>query len=179
MKKLIFPVLVFIFSNLSAQNRIESCDYQNPIVVSYTNQVAKSKTYFGKVCEIFDYCKSKWKLTDVKTDRKGSEVLQNMTGDYDDFAVAVSSMILASGGKVAIFNSGTHLYTEVNLGDWDNKLYVYMTNFVEKRYKPKYALCGNPDSNNNYWVNLDWFAEYPAGPNYAQAKYKSAPVYPK
>lgn len=168
MKKLIISIALLVFvSKVFSQSFDELVDFKHPAIVEEAKSVAKSQTYIGKVCEIYDYCKSKWKFTNYETKRNASSILEiGYQGNYSDFTTLISAMILACGGEVRLTAiPDKHTFAEVNLGSMNSKEFKYVDRFIDKRYKSPYALCGRFD-NNDLWINLDWYAGYPAGPYY-------------
>jgi hypothetical protein len=169
MKNYILFICVLISTSVFSQDFNTLVDYKNPLIIETSKSVVKSDKLIGKVCEIYDYCKSKWKFVNYETKRNASTILQSgYEGNYSDFTTLVSAMILASGGQVRLTSiPDKHIFAEVNLGTLDSKQFQYVDSFIDKRYKSPYALCGRwDDKNTDLWINLDLNAGYPAGPYY-------------
>jgi hypothetical protein len=160
--------------NLSGDKKqlAEACDYSNSILRNKAVQIAGQNegTYnLGQVCDIFDYCYNNWKYVN---DPNGNEIVEyasntisnGLNGDCDDFAVLISSMVLAIGGEARInyaydADSG-HAFTEVNIG------HTRIEEYISKRYRKVYDNSGiwsRTDNEGNSWLNLDWFAKHPGG----------------
>lgn len=160
--------------NLSGDKKIliESCDFSSPEVRDFAIRVAGNSpgTFnLGQICDIFDHCFTNWKyVNDPKGENyvaKASETLVNQfTGDCDDFAVMLCSSLLSIGGEARISYAYKgrkgHAFTEINLGNTPQEI---ITEYLSKRYKLK-QVQGKKDKSGNWWINLDWFAGYPGGP---------------
>ena len=160
--------------NLSGEKKqlIEACNFSSPEVRDFAIRVAGNSpgTFnLGQVCDMFDQCFTNWKyVNDPKGENyvsKASEtIMNNFTGDCDDFAVIICSSIMAIGGEARISyaykGKKGHAFTEVNLGNTPQEI---ITNYLSKRYKLK-LVNGKKDKSGNWWVNLDWFAGCPGGP---------------
>lgn len=172
-KKKFFKEL-FKDCNLSGdkKNLVEACDFSSDNGRQKAIQLAgKNSGSFniGQVCDIFDYCRGKWKY--VNDPQNGNLVQKasftisnNLTGDCDDFAVVMCSMILSVGSEARINyaygDNGGHAFSELNIGNTDISEYIGI----------RYSDAGNnglwtrTDVAGNKWLNLDWVAEQPGGP---------------
>lgn len=151
----------------------EACDYDLPYTKSFANQLAgRCKGNFnpGQICEIFDYCYSKWRYVNDPSGheylaRASETIASYLTGDCDDFAVLIASCIMAVGGDVCIntgFSSlGGHAFTEVDIAAFDKSavLGIIREHFSEYDIP---VLTTRQDGN-HLWMNLDWWAAYPGG----------------
>lgn len=172
-KKKFFKEL-FKDCNLSGDKKslVESCDFSSDLVRQKAIELAgkNSGTFnLGQVCDIFDFCKDGWKyVNDPQNNnlvQKASFTLSNnLTGDCDDFAVVICSMILSVGGEArinyAFGDKDAHAFSEVNIGNID------VSEYIGKRY-PNSGINGSwtrTDAAGNKWLNLDWFADQPGGP---------------
>jgi transglutaminase-like putative cysteine protease len=158
--------------NITGEMRdlIIACNYNSKTVRN--NSVALVATSpgefnLGQVCDIFDFCYQNWSYVNDPISRdyyaKASETLKNgLNGDCDDFAILLCSAILAVGGEARIsfaYNSdGGHAFTEVNIGTTDRRS-------VEKYLTARYGHTElwHKEENGNWWLNLDWQANYPGG----------------
>lgn len=170
------------FANLSVyylkkKNIIAACDYRNNVVRSKAAQIASQSAgnfNIGQVCDIFDYCYNNWKYVNDPNDRgsdyyqKASNTIKNgLTGDCDDFAILMASMLLSVGGDVrvngAYTESSGHAFTEINLGKTDIKIFA---DYIRARYDFTSSVWYRKDSEGNGWLNLDWWAKHPGGEYY-------------
>ncbi len=159
--------------NLSGDKKqlIDACNFSSPEVRDFAIRVAGNSpgTYnLGQVCDMFDQCFTNWKyVNDPKGENyvaKASEtIINNFTGDCDDFAVIICSSLMAIGGEARISyaykGKKGHAFSEVNLGNTPQEI---ITTYLSKRYKLK-MVNGKRDKSGNWWLNLDWFAGYPGG----------------
>jgi hypothetical protein len=153
---------------------IVACDYDSKTVRN--NAVALVATSpgsfnLGQICDIFDFCYSIWSYVNDPVTRdyyaKASESLRNgLNGDCDDFAILLCSMILSVGGEARISfaygDGGGHAFTEVNIGKTNQ-------GEVERYLKARYSyteMWHKEDNKGNWWLNLDWQANYPGGQYY-------------
>lgn len=156
---------------------VQACDYDNPLVRNTAVEVAgeNASGYFnlGQVCNIFDYANKKWAYVNDPSlgeyVAKASEsIATNHSGDCDDYAVLIASLVMAIGGEVNIsyaydHDSG-HAFTEVKLGE--NYLRQQVEEYITIRYKINRVDGLVEDEAGNLWLNLDWSADYPGGPYY-------------
>ena len=148
----------------------------------------------NSICAIFDYLrkgkepKKGWKITpdpitnesyqsaDLSIDCGGDEYVAS--GDCDDYAIAVSTLINKVGGSTMILlaemkSEGKHMYPMIFLGDTSNKDDVEkIQNWLNFKYKTKNVIISKlppgPGLLRNrdeytYWLSLDWFDDYPGG----------------
>ena len=125
------------------KNIIEACDYRNNVVRGKAAEVASQTPgnfNIGQVCDIFDYCYDNWKYVNdpSKGDifQKSSNTIRNgLTGDCDDFAILMASMLLTVGGdtrvNIAWTSDSGHAFTELNLGNTDVKVFA---DYIRARY---------------------------------------------
>lgn len=153
------------------------CDFNASVTRSFATQLAKKSPgeyNIGQVSEIYKYLRSRWKYVN---DPRGREYLAlasesiagtKLSGDCDDFAIVMYSVITAIGGKARInfaWNSedkSGHAYTEVFMNDFNEAT-------LTKDLQKKFPDCDIDDiwymeGNSGKWLNLDWTAEYPGGP---------------
>lgn len=176
------------WSSYSEQNIAmlqEACDYNLPYTKMFANQLAgRSQGEFSieQVCEIFDYCYKKWRyVNDPKGQdyiaRASETISASLTGDYDDFAVLMSSCILACGGDACIVYAdgakGCHAYPEVDINSFrKDKSISHIQEVISQRfsqYSPN-TPCIREDGEHK-WLNLDWQAAYPGGKHFEASKH--------
>ena len=154
------------------KNIIEACDYRNNVVRNKAAEIASQTPgsfNIGQVCDIFDYCNDNWKYVNDPSQsdlfQKASNTIRNgLTGDCDDFAILMASMLLAIGGdarvNVAWTSDSGHAFTELNLGSKDIKT---CADYIRARYDFTGSVWYRKDSEGNGWLNLDWWAKHPGG----------------
>jgi hypothetical protein len=152
---------------------VNACNYTNSTVRNYSVRIAgqsEGDYNLGQICDIFDHFFNNWKyVNDPKStdyiEYASSTIQNNFNGDCDDFAVLLCSSLLSIGGEARInyaYNSTSgHAFTEINLGKTD---ITKVNNYLRRRYKIKEKINGRQDKNQNWWLNLDWFSNYPGGP---------------
>jgi Transglutaminase-like superfamily len=150
-----------------------ACDYKNVRNIGVI-LAGNSEGDFniGQICEIWDYCRKKWKyVNDPVTSYVSSAsntIKADYSGDCDDFAVLTCSLILSIGGETRINYAKSkdcgHAFTEVNIGKTD---LGSLEHYLGKRYKMSFdasnKLNYRIDREGNKWLNLDWFSKYPGG----------------
>lgn len=147
----------------------------------------------NSICTIFDYLRrgddsiQGWKIApdpitnesiqsaDLSIDCGGTKNVA--TGDCDDYAVAVSTLINHVGGSTMIIlaemkSEGKHMFPMVFLGRENDKDNVEkIKNWLNFRYKTENTIIvrlpSQPRMRNRdtptFWLSLDWFADYPGG----------------
>lgn len=190
----IIPVHTFTKSEMSpnaskllikVDNPCEKSKELNQILTSsdYTSKIVRSEAIalasanpgeynLGQLCTIFDYARQSWKYVNDPIGNeyvaKASETIENnYTGDCDDFAVVLGSMLMTIGGDIRInyaFNDTSgHAFVEANLGNTDAGKAVQ---YIRNRYflSPSQVINVRKDKRtNNLWLNMDWFANFPGG----------------
>lgn len=157
------------------KNIIEACDYRNNVVRNKAAEVASQTPdnfNIGQVCDIFDYCYDNWKYVNDPSQsdlfQKASNTIRNgLTGDCDDFAILMASMLLSVGGdsrvNIAWTSDSGHAFTELNLGKTDMKVFA---DYIRARYGFTGSVWFRKDAEGNGWLNLDWWAKHPGGEYY-------------
>lgn len=155
---------------------IRACDYNNTITRDYAVFIASrssGKFNIGQICELYDAIRPpKWKyVNDPRGEdfySKASHTIQNtkFSGDCDDFAILLYSLVTAIGGEARIvfaYNDRSgHAFTELNitganLNELKRKIQSRFHDYVINE------ICYRTDNNGNKWLNLDWWASYPGG----------------
>jgi hypothetical protein len=90
----------------------------------------------------------------------------NLSGDCDDFAILIYSLVTAIGGEARVVfawneNSG-HAFTELNIYDTDIERLLRRMRKIYPGYSIN-KLHYRRDIKGNKWLNLDWWAQYPGG----------------
>lgn len=162
----------------SLMQLVEASNYTDPIVRSLAGREAVKMRAagafnLGQVCNLHDYALKKWGYVNdparVEYVAKASETIQNQkTGDCDDFAVLMYSLVSAIGGDARISYAcndyGCHAFAEVYIGDGESLPEI--RNYLAIRYgcSPT-EIEGFRAENGRVWMNLDWFGQpkHPAG----------------
>lgn len=169
-----------LFAALSLYNPqkkkiIAACDYRSNTVRCKAAEIAsqtEGNFNIGQVCDIFDYCYDNWKYVNDpyrgELYQKASNTLMNgLTGDCDDFAILMASLLLSVGGdariNVAYANDCGHAYTELNVGKTNMSVFA---DYILARYGITGNIWYRTDSKGNNWLNLDWQARHPGGEYY-------------
>lgn len=153
---------------------LKACDFNKSVVRNFAVKLASGSPgsfNLGQVCGIFDYCFMKWKYVDDPASNEfissASNTIEgsNLSGDCDDFAVLIGSLILSIGGDVRInysFNDiSGHAFTEVNLGKPNM---AKVKKYLRARYTYENTIHYSMDEDDDIWLNLDWTAKMPGGP---------------
>ena len=152
---------------------VKACDYKNVrnigVILAGNSE---GEFNLGQVCEIWNFCRKKWRyVNDPVTSFVSSAsntIRADYSGDCDDFAVLMCSLVLSIGGEARINyaknDEGGHAFTEVNIGKTD---LMKVENYLSKKYKISYTgdskLNYRMDREGNRWLNLDWFSKQPGG----------------
>lgn len=151
----------------------EACDYKNVrnigVILAGNSQ---GEFNLGQICEIWDYSRKKWRyVNDPVTSFVSSAsntIKADYSGDCDDFAVLICSLLISIGGEArinyAVNTESGHAFTEVNIGKTD---LAKIENYIEKKYNITFSqnnkINYRLDREGNRWLNLDWFSRYPGG----------------
>lgn len=154
-----------------------ACDFNNPITRDYAVSIAgKSSGEFnvGQVCNIFNAIRPpKWHYVNDPQGEdyfsKASHTIKNanFSGDCDDFAILMYSLMTAIGGEARIVfaynkNQGGHAFCELNTGNANMSRLLHQIQQIFNDYEID-KLYYRTDSLGNKWLNLDWWASYPGG----------------
>ncbi len=167
----------------TAQKISEAIEPTNPIVRSYALQLAAKfpgEYNVPQICSIWYHLKENWRyVSDPRTKEylaPASETIKvGLAGDCDDFAILMASLIEAIGGRARIIltmaaEPSDHAYCEVYIGNGEverKKVFQSIAGHLDRTL----TFYARQDENADYWVNLDWWADYPAGP-YFKAQYE-------
>jgi hypothetical protein len=169
-------------------------DIQNPITRNFTLKLASQypgEYNIDQVCKIYEHVYKNWKYVNDPRDidyysKASYTILNNLTGDCDDFAILIATAIESIGGKTRIsyaFDSNSkiaHAFTEVYFNEDSNKIRervnYYFQNFFEVLFEiPRVReISYSPDRARGLWLNLDWNSKYPGGPYF---KYTSRIIF--
>ncbi len=152
-----------------------ACDYNNAVTRNFAvSQAGRSSGNFniGQVCELFSSVRSQWSYVE---DPKGMEFYSiasqtieqaKFSGDCDDFAILMYSLVTAIGGDARIIfawgSMGGHAFAEVDITDFSMR---EVKNIIMRKYYDFEINSVNyhVDADGNKWLNLDWWAAYPGG----------------
>ena len=158
----------------------KAMDVENPVTRKYALELAKNNpgTYnFRQVFSIYDDLINNWNYVNdpVSKDlvsKASFSIDVGLTGDCDDYAITMASLIECIGGRTRIISAtkgdSGHAYAEVFVGDKTRKqeLIKGLNKRYGRLYKNKIAVHFSLDDNGNYWLNLDWTAKHPGGKYY-------------
>ncbi len=178
----------------------EAFDYRvesdNPLVRGYTKRLAMipGLCTIEQINRIYDNLTASWKyFGDPRCQdyyQYANETLQEgYTGDCDDFAILMASMVESIGGTARVILAhgpgGGHAYAEVYLGRKDaDKNVEQIINWLKRRHNKKEIFTHCNDSTEDVWLNLDWGedikkAAYPGAPIFRAKAEEHIPVYIK
>lgn len=119
---------------------------------------------------VFKEVQSRWNYVNDPKNREyiatATESLQHFSGDCDDHAILMASLIRAIGGTPRIIHTQAHMYPEMLIGtktDLENVLYLIKEVLFKNESKGK-QIFYHIDERGNVWLNLDYTAKYPGGP---------------
>jgi Flp pilus assembly protein TadD len=167
----------------------ECVDYNNPLV-RHTALVIASRFpgdySIQQICLIYDYMKNGDSWTNEWSyvqDPRESDYYQSASetlaigedsgyvgaGDCDDFAISMAALIEAIGGTTRIImaydKSGSHAYTEVYLGQLDDKNNHAkdIISWLKHEYNTNNISVHKDNETSGVWLNLDWGPENSSG----------------
>ena len=154
---------------------IVASDYMNSITRNFAVKQASNESgvfNLGQISEIFQAISPpNWHYVN---DPQGAEFFSkasqtitetNLSGDCDDFAILMYSMITAIGGKSRINfvwgSQGGHAFAEVDISRFDPS---QVKAEISRKF-PDYKIdkLHYKTDENGTWLNLDWWAAYPGG----------------
>lgn len=152
-------------------------EHDHPAVIDKSNEVTKNYTggySIFQVASVFDHVHRGWNYS---SDPFGLEHFENagvsvytMTGDCDDYAILMVSMIKSLGGEGRVVCVSGHAYPEVYLGkdldetdieEYRKKLNEHYQN-KGSRTRVKY-LNYHRDKDGTCWMNMDYQDRFPGG----------------
>ncbi|NOS85567.1 MAG: transglutaminase domain-containing protein [Ignavibacteria bacterium] len=162
---------------LTAKGIAAAIEPENPAIKSKAGELTgayKEKEYIQNVCAVFDNLYRNW---NYQRDPGGMEYFEKAgvsvytyTGDCDDYATLMISLIKSLGGEGRIVCVSGHAYPELYLGKdlSESELDIFkesINSYYENkgsRTRAKY-LNYHTDSNGSVWLNLDYQDRYPGG----------------
>jgi hypothetical protein len=160
---------------------VQSIDTSNPVVRNAAARLAaESQGPFSvdQVANIWSHIRGRWRyVNDPQGNEyfaKASETIENdYVGDCDDFAIVISAMIAAIGGRsrLVMMNGpqGGHAYPEVCVeGDPEairSQLDEHYRSARDRSQRQRVSgIHFRPAVDCPVWLNLDWNAGAPGGP---------------
>jgi len=162
----------------------QAIDYQNPLVKNFaTAQIQKTSTgtlsngkiNIAQVCDVWQTIHNEWTYVadpiDFNYFTPASDTINNgLKGNCVDYATLNAAVIESIGGNARVVtacppNGGEcHAYAEDLL---DPSQIKSIANYIGQRYGTNYVYwhtSTDSQGNTQYWLNLDWSANYPGGP---------------
>ena len=136
----------------------------DPLFSCYANGYYDYKVFI-QACAICKRVNEEWNyVNDPKGEEyfaKASESIGHLSGDCDDHAVLLASLIRAIGGKTRIVLAPCHAYPEIRVDkrDWDDIQYLIKKVLFEReaaKVPLDYHLEGD-----YIWLNMDYTGGYP------------------
>src|SRR5208283_780719 len=165
---------------IEAQKTAQAIDYSNPIVKNFANtQVQHSSSGNYNTAQIGDVWQSifnQWTyVSDPPTfdyfTPASDSITSGLKGNCEDYAILNAAVIESIGGSSRVVTacapggSPCHAYAEVALAKTQSDLQA-AANYICSRYhceKIYYHIESDNQGNTEYWLNLDWQANYPGG----------------
>jgi len=157
----------------------KAIDYLNPTVKNFANQQVQrssSGTYnLNQICDIWESIYKQWTYVsdppnfDYWTSASDS-ITNGLKGNCADYAVLNAAVTESIGGSARVVTacapggSPCHAYAEVLI---DPSALQSFANYIGTRYSTTtihYHIQTVSQGNKQYWLNLDWSANYPGGP---------------
>jgi hypothetical protein len=161
----------------------QAIDFREQTTIDFARERVKkasSGNYnLAQVCDIWEYCYKTWIYIN---DPNGADYFSpasntikiGLKGDCDDYAILIAALVQAIGGTSRVVTASDeqgnnpHSYAEVYLGTSQDSAQK-ATDYICKRYScGKNAIWTHHETDSSgvsqYWLNLDWWANYPGGP---------------
>lgn len=162
---------------LTAKGIYYAIEPQNTSVAKKSRELIeeyRDESYIQSVCAIFDFVYKNW---NYQRDPGGMEYFEKagvsvhtLTGDCDDYATLMVSMVKSIGGDGRVVCVSGHAYPELYLGKDLSKSELEL---VRKKINSYYEDKGSRtkvnymnyhyDDNGTQWLNLDYQDRYPGG----------------
>ncbi len=165
----------------------------NPTVRIFALRLARQfpgEYNLGQICAIWYFIKNKWSYVNDPNGfdyfAPANETIDaELSGDCDDFAILMSSLIQAIGGSTRVIlaygSSSGHAYTEVYFAknkeeaqEAINSIAQIDANYYNGILKNLVQYLNSNRDTFNYrngpdgcWLNLDWGADHPGGPYFS------------
>jgi tetratricopeptide (TPR) repeat protein len=157
----------------------QAIDYTNPttrdFAVGLVKKTSSGNLNTGQICDIWQYCYNNWVYVPDTTGQDyyspaSRTIKAGLRGDCDDFAILIAAVMQSIGARSRVITAcndqgDCHAYTEVFVSnDWDT--FQADAASICTRYHCKstyYHRQLDSQGNTEYWLNLDWSANYPGG----------------
>jgi len=156
---------------------ITACDYMNPVTRDYAVKIAGRHSgpfNVNQACGIFTDLMKNWNYVN---DPMGYEFFStasntieraNFSGDCDDFAILMYSLLTAIGGRAriifAIGEQSGHAYVELDISNFGvDKTHSFIKNFYRNDF-PVQTINFIRERDGSVWLNMDYWALHPGGP---------------
>src|SRR5208337_610950 len=165
-----------------ANKIVQAIDYlNNPTVHNFALQQVQhsSAGYYNiaQICDVWQSIYNQWSYVSDPPDfdywTSASDSINNgLKGNCADYATLNAAVIESIGGSSRVVTacapggSPCHAYAEVYLGDSQSDLQT-ASNYICSRYNCKSIhshTITDAQGNTEYWLNLDWQAQFPGGP---------------
>jgi hypothetical protein len=167
---------------------IKSVDISNETTSDFAARLASrfpGEYNVGQICQIYDHVIKNWKYVNDSRNHENfrsasRSINNNLSGDCDDFAILIASLIESVGGKTRIsfaYNEESgHAFTEVyvakNVKDLED-----IADQINAVYNiDPFDISYTEDADGSCWLNLDWFG-VPKHPGGKYFKYDHRTIY--
>jgi hypothetical protein len=176
----ITPIQTNQATSTKADQISRAIDYLTPTVKNFANrqiQQSSSGTYnTAQICDVWQSIYNQWTYVSDPPDfnyfTSASDSINNgLKGNCVDYAILNAAVIESIGGSSRVVTAcppdtgQCHAYAEVYLDSSPSELQK-AANYICSRYNCKtinYHMYLDPQGNTEYWLNLDWQANYPGG----------------
>ena len=165
-----------MFDKYSAYGMVDAVEPDNHQIKSKAKEfmLAYPGDYVRQFCAVFDHLYRNW---NYKLDPNGkeyyrdaSETIETLTGDCDDYAILMVTLLLALDGDGRFVCVSGHAYPELYLGkditaeQMDGLLNDISTYYSNKgNTAPVKSINYHNDSDGTYWLNMDYQQWHPGG----------------
>jgi transglutaminase-like putative cysteine protease len=162
---------------LTALGISQAIEPKNSSVIKRANEITeayKDSDYIQNICAIFDDVYRKW---NYQRDPGGMEYFEKAgvsvytyTGDCDDYATLMVSLVKAIGGEGRVVCVSGHAYPEIYLGsnmsasEIESIKTMINDYYVDKNWKVRVKnLNYHNGPGGTQWLNMDYQERYPGG----------------
>src|SRR5208337_4039411 len=157
----------------------QAIDYSNPTVKNFANtqvQHSSAGNYnIAQICDVWQSINRQWTYVSDPPNfdywTSASDSINNgLKGNCADYATLNAAVIESIGGSARVITacapggSPCHAYAEVLINPTTSQS---IANYIGTRYGSSYTnwhIETDSQGNKQYWLNLDWQANYPGGP---------------
>lgn len=156
---------------------IAASDFMNPTTRDYAVKIAgrhSGSFNINQACGIFTELMTNWNYVN---DPRGSEFFStasntidraNLSGDCDDFAILMYSLLMAIGGRArivfAIGEQSGHAFVELDISQFGvEKTHSFIRDFFRNDF-PVQNIHFYKERDGSEWLNMDYWAMHPGGP---------------